>query len=335
MNLLKLKPEISKVLANNSMNQHLSVISQPIFLVGAERSGTTLLRLMLDHHSNITFHSEFEFVVDYFQNNNYPFMDDYYEYLATDRLFQSSNFEIDYSFDYPQLVNSFLIQKRKNTGKYFVGATVHRHFDRLLQIWSDAKFIHIIRDGRDVTRSCIKMNWAGNVWTGCDRWIEVEQLWSHLKTKLSSDRYIEIRYENLITHTESTLTSLCNFIGTTYNPAMLSYPQSSSYDLPDPNLLCQWKSQLSPREIRLLEAKIGDILTDYGYELSNISPLGVNFLLEQILKLHSKLAVVIGRINIYGLSLILSSFISRLLQLRQWQKQVQLQCNTIDTSRLK
>lgn len=317
------------------MSDNLSVIAQPIFLIGAERSGTTLLRLMLDCHSNIAFHSEFEFVVDYFKDNNYPSLDDFYEHLTTDRLFQSSNLEIDYTLDYPQLVNSFLVQKRINTGKYFVGATVHRHFDRILQIWSGAKFIHIIRDGRDVARSCMNMNWAGNVWTGSDRWIEVEKLWSELKSTLPEDRYIEINYEALIVNPKNTLSSLCEFIGTSYNSSMLSYPQTSTYDLPNPKLIQQWKSKLSPWEVRLLEAKIGNILIEHDYELSNFSPLTVNSAFQRILKLHSKLNVILGRIDIYGLPLILFSFLSRQLRLEQWQKQIQLQYNTVDTARLK
>lgn len=317
------------------MSSNFSVVSQPIFLVGAERSGTTLLRLMLDRHPDIAFYSEFEFVVDYFQGNNYPSLDDYYEYLATDRIFQSGNWSSDRSLNYPQLVNSFLVQKREDTGKYFVGATVHRHFDRLLKIWSDAKFIHIVRDGRDVARSCVNMNWAGNVWTGSDRWIEVEQLWSQLKRSLSQDRYIEVRYETLIAQPETILTDLSNFIGTKYNPLMLSYAQNSTYDLPDPKLLWQWKRKLSVREIRLLEAKTRNILLEHDYELSQLPPLTVNRMRDLVLKLHSKFAVILGRIDIYGLPLIFSSFISRHLKLKQWQKQVRLQCNNIDTARLK
>ena len=317
------------------MSDNLSVLAQPVFLIGAERSGTTLLRLMLDCHSNIAFHSEFEFVVDYFKDNNYPSLDDFYEHLTTDRLFQSSDFKIDYSLNFPQLVNSFLLQKRNNTGKYFVGATVHRHFDRLLQIWSGAKFIHIIRDGRDVARSCMNMNWAGNVWTGSDRWLEVEKLWSQLKSTLPEDRYIEIQYEALITDPKATLGSLCDFVGASYDPSMLSYPQTSTYSLPNPKLIQQWERKLSPKEIRLLEAKIGKTLIKYGYELSHFSPLTVNSLSQIILKLHSKLNVILGRINIYGLHLILFSFLSRQLKLKEWQKQIQLQYNTVDTARLK
>ena len=310
-------------------------ISQPVFLVGAERSGTTLLRLMLDRHPHIAFHSEFEFAVDYFPNNHFPSLDDYYEYLATDRIFQSSNLLLDRCLNYPQLVNNFLVQKQENTGKRFIGATVHRHFDRLLEIWSDAKFIHIVRDGRDVARSCVNMNWAGNVWQGCDRWIEVERLWSQLKANLATDKYIEVRYETLIIQPESTLTNLCDFIGTKYNPLMLNYPQNSTYDLPDPKLLWQWQQKLSVREIRLLEAKIGNILLEHDYELSQLPPLNVNRMHDLALRLHGRLAVILGRIDIYGLPLILSSFISRHLKLKQWQKQIQLHCNSIDTARLK
>ena len=318
------------------MNENYSLISQPIFLVGAERSGTTLLRLMLDCHRDIAFHSEFEFVVDYFQKEQYPLLEDYYESLTTDRLFQSSNFQIDSRLNYPQLVNSFLMQKQERSGKQFVGATVHRHSDRLLQIWSDAKFIHIFRDGRDVARSCVKMNWAGNVWTGCDRWLEAERLWSRVKLNLTGDRYIEIRYETLITQPIETLTAICQFIGTDYDPAMLSYPQTSTYNLPNPQLSQQWKHKLSKREVRLIEAKIGNLLQEKGYEVdNNLPPLTVNPPFEQFLKLHSKLAVIWGRINIYGLCLIVSSFLSRNLKLQQWQRSIQLQCNQIDTARLK
>ena len=317
------------------MKEHISLILEPVFLVGAERSGTTLLRLMLAHHPQIAFHSEFEYVVDYFQGNNWPQLDEYYECLELDRLFQCSNFVIDVSLNYPQLVNSFLVQKRDGAGKAFVGATVHRHFDRLLRIWPDARFIHIVRDGRDVARSCIGMNWAGNVWTGIDRWIEAEQLWSQLKETIAPEQYTEVRYETLIAKPVETLTNLCNFIGTSYDPAMLSYSQTTTYDLPDSKLLWQWKRKFSEREIQLVEAKIGDMLVERGYELSGLPSLTVNSVMKPMLKLHSKWSVVRGRIRIYGLPLILSSFLSRHLELKQWKKRVQLKCNYIDTARLK
>lgn len=44
--------------------KNIDLVSEPIFLVGAERSGTTVLRLMLDHHPKIAWCSEFEYAVD-------------------------------------------------------------------------------------------------------------------------------------------------------------------------------------------------------------------------------------------------------------------------------
>jgi Sulfotransferase family len=39
------------------------MIKKPVFLVGSERSGTTLFRLMLDHHPQIACFFEFEYAV--------------------------------------------------------------------------------------------------------------------------------------------------------------------------------------------------------------------------------------------------------------------------------
>lgn len=148
------------------MTSAQALITQPIFLVGAERSGTTVLRLMLDHHPQLAWHSEFEYAVDRIsETGEWPHIDEYHQWLAKQRIFLDLDFKLDHTLTYPQLINSFLVQKRDRDHKPIVGATVHRHFDKVLSIWPDARFIHIVRDGRDVARSCIGMGWAGN---GCD-----------------------------------------------------------------------------------------------------------------------------------------------------------------------
>ena len=95
------------------MENNISLISQPTFLVGAEHSCTTLLGLMLDHHPQISCYHEFEYAVDLIRGNNFPKLQDYYQFLETNRIFQSSGFEIDPKLDYPQLINSFLEQKQQ------------------------------------------------------------------------------------------------------------------------------------------------------------------------------------------------------------------------------
>ena len=136
------------------------LVKKPIFLVGSERSGTTLLRLMLSHHTQLSWCQEFEYVVERItEEGEYPDLKQYYEWLETHRIFQARNFKIDPTLNYVELVNSFLIQQKEKDAKELIGATVHHHFDRLLKIWPNARFIHLIRDARDVARSCIGMGW--------------------------------------------------------------------------------------------------------------------------------------------------------------------------------
>src|SRR5262249_10285452 len=148
-------------------------------------------------------------------------------------------------------------------------------FDRLLRIWPDARFIHIVRDGRDVGRSVIERGWAGNMYTAVEPWIEAELLWSRLCPVLAAERRTEIRYETLVGEPVATLTRLCEFIGVPYDPAMLEYPHDSTFDRPSPQLIGQWKRKLSPDAVRLAEARIGPILIERGYELSGYPRLEV------------------------------------------------------------
>jgi hypothetical protein len=318
------------------MNTKHTLIKQPIFLVGAERSGTTLLRLMLDNHPQLAWCYEFEYAVDLMPGDPQSLdLETYYQWLETHRTFQATGFTIDPSLDYPLLVNSFLWQKCHNEQKLIVGATVHRHFDKLLKIWPDARFIHIVRDGRDVARSCIGMGWAGNVWTGIERWLEAETLLAEIEQQLPSDRKMNLTYEELIIDPVAALKQICNFIAIEYDAAMLNYPQTSTYDVPNPSLIGQWQRKMSDHEIQLVESRIADMLVARGYQLSGLPRLPVNFLMRQQLKLQDWWSRVQFRINLYSLPLFLLDYFSRRLQLQKWQKAIQLKLNAIDNAQLK
>lgn len=315
---------------------NFQLVEKPIFLVGAERSGTTLLRLMFDYHPKIAWCNEFEYAVDWItEQGDFPQLEKYYQWLVTHRIFQNTGFKIDRRLSYPQLVNSFLCQRRDRAGKPLIGATVHRHFDRLLSIWPDARFIHIVRDPRDVARSCIAMGWAGNVWIGVERWQEAEQLWQQLKLILTPERYIEITYETLICQPTKTLTDLCHFIGVPYDQAMLSYAQNTTYDAPDPSLVEQWRRKLSEREIQLVEARVGDLLVKRGYSLSGLPPLTVTEAMKQQLRRQSYWQTLHYRIKNYGWLLVLFGYLSRRLGIKPLERWVQLKLNAVVNARLK
>ncbi|MEL6454185.1 MAG: sulfotransferase [Cyanobacteria bacterium J06623_5] len=313
-----------------------SMIERPVFLVGSERSGTTLLRLMLDHHPEIMFWAEFEYgVYQMGDDGRYPALADYYQRLLADRNFLMDGPNIDRRLSYPELVNSFLRQFQDFTDKPIVGATVHHHFDRLLQIWPDARFIHIVRDGRDVARSCMKMGWAGDGWHGAQRWLTAETLWESLKTKLPADRQIEVRFEDLITDTVDTLTQVCHFLGESYHPDMMSYAKNTDYALPDTRLISQWHNNLSKREIQLIESRIAPLLVERGYPLSGLPHLRVSDLGRLWLKVENKLGTLAYRARKYGLPLMSADFLARRLRLTGLSDRIRKKINVIDIKTMK
>lgn len=315
---------------------HHYLLNKPYFLVGAERSGTTVLRLMLSHHPSIAWCNEFEYAVDILRNEDvWPSLPDYYNWLETHRIFQASKFKIDPELSYPELVNSFLCQHRDRCSKTIIGATVHRHFDRLLRIWPNAHFIHLLRDGRDVARSCIGMGWSGNVWTGVERWIEAEQLWAKLKASLAPDQYIEVTYESLISDPQATLEQVSTFIGIPYDSNMLSYCESTTYDTPNPAFIAQWKQKMSNRDVQLVESRIAHMLVERGYGLSGLPSMTVSTVMKKRLQLQDWWERLEFRINRNGLELFIADYLSRKLGLTLWQKQVRLKLNQIETTHLK
>lgn len=310
--------------------------ASPIFLVGSERSGTTLLRLMLDHHPLVAFHMEAEFMVKRMPDGpGFPDVREYVEWLATDRVFSMSGFACNPALDYPSLLRDFLEQKRTRDNKPIVGATVHKHFDRLLRVWPDARFIHIVRDGRDVARSVIQIGWAGNVWVAADVWLEAERLWDSMRRTLPPDRFLEVTYEGLVTDPRATLERVCAFLGVAYDEAMFDYAKRTTYKMPDPSLLNQWRRKMPEPEVRLFEARAGDMLDARGFPRSGLPAMRVGPLRRAWLALHSRLWKVGFRWKRYGGGLFLADVATRRLGMRGARRSVRLRMNQVELRHIK
>ena len=321
---------------NKPALQQAMLQQQPTFIVGAVRSGTTLLRLMLDHHPQLAFHFEFEFAVDQIAaDGTFPAVADYHDYLSQHRVFLLSQGAIDLSLDYPALVNSFLEQKRCRDNKAIVGATVHHHIDRIQYLWPEGKYIHLLRDGRDVARSCIAMGWAANMYHAVQRWMDAEQTWQHLRGSIPADRRLEVRYEDLIVQPEQTLTTICEFLGTQFEEAVFDYAENSTYGLPDPQLTDQWRRKLTDHEIRLAESRIADMLVERGYTLSGLPRLELSRLQRRTLARHDWLGRAKFRLQRYGLPLFAADYFARRLPFGSLRHFCRQRVNDIDNLHLR
>ena len=311
------------------------MVREPFFIVGAERSGTTLLRLMLDGHGEIACHPEFEFVVDLMKDDgSTPPIEEYGRFLATNRIFQQSGRTIDRRLTYHELVDGFLEDRRRRTGKRVVGATVHRCFDRLLHLWPDARFIHLVRDGRDVARSRIARGWGGNAWSTSRFWLEAEVLWDQLRGRLPPERWRDVRYEELVCDPHAVLDETCRFLGVRWDGGMLDYTNRSDYGPPDPRLCFQWKEKLDKREIQRAEARIGPMLENRRYALSGLPTIHVGLWMDRWLRAQNRIARYRASVRKFGLRLQLAETVSRRLGMSRWHDDVQRRIHAIANAQL-
>jgi hypothetical protein len=179
------------------------------------------------------------------------------------------------------------------------------------------------------------MNWAGNAFAGVDRWIEAEKVWDDLSLVLAPESQIELHFESLVTNPVSCLTELCEFIGIKYDPAMFSYVEKTTYDLPKASLAYQWRKKASRKDIQQVEAKIDNRLSVKGYSASGLPKISMTPLRGKRLSFQSKWLVKLSRIKVYGLPLVMASWLSQRLNIKPWEKRVALRCNQIDTELLK
>jgi hypothetical protein len=255
----------------------------------------------------------------------------YHEWLATDRIFQGRRFTIDKSLDFYQLINSFLIRQGDSFHKIAFGAISHFNFGRLLKLWPNARFIHLTRDGRDVAYSWVKeMHGNATPFPAAKRWLAAEQDWDNLASQLSSDRYIEITYEDLVSNTVTTLIQICQFLGVDYDDRMLTYTKTRpELSLPDPKYIGLWRSQLTNYEVQLAEAAIGDTLQKRGYPLSGLPRLSVNALMALQLKWLDRWCRLQHNIHQFGIRLMVLHYLARALHLTSWEKELRKEMNDI------
>jgi hypothetical protein len=152
----------------------------------------------------------------------------------------------------------------------------------LERLFPDARYVHLIRDGRDTAVSFLSMpagivtrTWAHPETAGefaCQWRAEVEAARA-LGERVGS-RYLETRYEELVADPERELRRICELAGLEFEASMLEYAgkvdvsakphQQSLTKAPTPGLR-DWRSELSPADAEAFEEVAGDLLRELGY----------------------------------------------------------------------
>ena len=149
----------------------------------------------------------------------------------------------------------------------------------------NALFIHIIRDGRDVALSYVKQGWTHPLpWDSSESLVMAGLYWSwvvkqgHECGKHLGADYQEVRFEELVTHSQETLSRLSNFIDHDLDCETIQRAGIGSVSEPNSSFgreagtfdpVGRWRSKMSAREIEDFEALVGDRLRELGYPLAS------------------------------------------------------------------
>jgi len=288
---------------------------------------------MLGHHPQVEILGEFEEAVELLGEFGWTDLERFHQHIRASRRISGTGITIDESLDYPSLVRDLWAQACTRTSKPNVGASIHSRFDRCPDIWPDARYIHVLRDPRDVARSCIGMGWVGNVFHGARIWIEAEEHFKRLKAQISSDHYFELRYEELVRDPQSVLRGVCEFLNLEYDAQMLSYSEHSSYSKPNPKLIEQWRHKLSPREVQRVEWRCGSLLGECGYQASEYGLHEVGAAERVYLGVDNSIKRTKAAIERYGLPLWLADRTSRVMP-SALRERIVLSKNAVDAARL-
>lgn len=270
---------------------------KPVFIVGCVRSGTTILRLMLNQSPWVDMIGEFEYGYMWGRQDD---MAKYRQLLGRDRAYLKAEHKTtipDFA-DHTRVVRE-LFRELASQDK-IPGASVHNNFHLLPEAFPLAKFIHIVRDPRDVANSIVRMGWSGNAWHASKKWNKAINNWHKLTYQVGRDQCLEIRYEDLVKNPDIVLGKVCYFLGIPYAKDLLNYHENSSYGPLDPKFTYQWENNLNLKDISETEDNCHRAMRKYDYRpiIGSLEPTPAEKL---VLHLEHKKNRILFNVRKYGL----------------------------------
>jgi hypothetical protein len=278
-------------------------------IVGVSRSGTTLLRLMIDAHPNVAIPAETHFL---------PALKAFMGLSDARTAFLSAIVGSAQWSDFG-LSRADLEDDLSRAGPLEIADCVRRFYGRYAALrgksrWGDktpayvqcmqdihailpeSRFIHIVRDGRDVALS-MRGLWFGvgdDVQGQARRWVSWIRVAQEQARALP--HYCEVRYETLLAAPRAELARVCDFVDLDFSESMLHYHATAAARLselqskfdkdgllsvsaerrrnihsfthvpPDESRAGRWKKEMSVADQRAYESVAGGLLRELGYE---------------------------------------------------------------------
>ena len=280
------------------------------FVVGATRSGTTLLRLMLDAHPDLAIPYETHFIPDVIDRCEKGSVDPEiltrvitrhkrWHDLRLEREELEDRLEQLHPLNAADAIRTVYRLYAEKQGKPRWGDKTPgyvKEMRRIQRVLPEARFVHIVRDGRDVALSLLSRSFGPTTVE------EAAKLWRNRIRKARRQapelrHYMEIHYEDLILDTEGSLRRICEFAGLEFDPVMLDYHERAQERLEERNRMAakgrerknppklkghqlamqppredqigKWRSTMSAEDVASYEAVAGEVLAELGYDVTH------------------------------------------------------------------
>ena len=263
----------------------------PLLILGVRRSGTTLLRVMLDRHSQIAVPDETYFVPQLADRHlrrveAEDFLEDVRRVVDWDLPLDKLRARLRDGMPVGEAIGAVYAVYAEEQGKARWGDKTPMYMQnlRLLErLFPDARYVHLIRDGRDAALSFLAM--PRGIMT--ETWMQprsTADFASQWRTEVAAarrlgarvgERYLEVRYEEVVDDAAGVLRRVCTFAGLEYESAMSDYagnvdvsakPHQQRLLQPPTKGVRDWRAQMSAADVTTFERVAGDLLRELGYE---------------------------------------------------------------------
>ncbi len=259
----------------------------PVFVVGAQRSGTTLLRNVLDRHPQIAMWGVESDFFGRVHARRATFGDPadirnrervVKAFLAIEPMRRTGldlsalgQAMLDEGDTWPALFASALRHNATVQGKPYWGEKTPAnvfHIDQLRAWFPRCAILHIVRDPRDMVSSLVRMRWSNR------SVLFAARAWKRFNAAAVGKDRLLVKYEELVGSPETALGEICRYIGVAYDPLMLQPKENVHLAQPEgvrantaisTDRMGLWRQAFRPWQIAAIEATASPLMEKYGY----------------------------------------------------------------------
>ncbi len=273
--------------------------NQMLFIVGRGRSGTTLLQSILNSSDKIAVAEEAQFIMllcNKYLNTKWDIerVISFYEDLWLESRLKNWNLEktilreelISFSNNptFAGLCSVVYAHNARKQGKIDVAVLGDKnphyalYIAKLIEIFPNARFIHIIRDYRDTIVSYQNVDFDPNSTAALAyRWNRYNKEVLHFKA-MHPEKFITLKFENLLAEPENNLKQICEFLTVDYAPSMMNFHEKKGGDYWNkewqPNIarpidkghVYTWKKKMADSDVRIADSICAKMAAKLGYE---------------------------------------------------------------------